>query len=1207
MNRLFRNSVRLRLLSSRLGSLLLLFQRSPIVQMILPEAKVLGGAGLGETLMWTAATVAGLGAYDSVAGATTIAQISPNAGSTTVNATQNQPLSFVFQLTGYPDTPGSWKVSGLPAGLVHADAKNNTVDSVSGSPTVTGTFSVQVTAYSSTSYSGDKFSKTFTMNVASDPAARIVTHPSSVTINSGQTTTLSVVAAGNAPLTYQWYRGSSGVTSNPVGSNSASFTTPALTSSTSYWVKVSNAANPTGANSNAAIVSVVQPAAITTDPDSKTINRGQTTTLTVVATGSAPLTYQWYQGASGVTSNPVGTNSASFTTPALTTTTSYWVKVTNPPNPTGDNSTTATITVNQPAAIVTHPAATTINSGQTATLNVSASGTAPLTYQWYEGAAGVTTTPVGTNSAAFTSPVLTASTSYWVKVTNVANSTGALSNAALVSVNQPASIVTQPGSTSIVSGNPVTLSVTAGGTAPIHYQWYEGSSGNTSKPVGADSATFSSSPLTSSASYWVRVSNMANLAGTDSNTAVVTVNDPVVITRQPLPITVNSGGTTTLDLTATGTQPIHYQWYQGEAGDTSTPVGTDSTALTTPPLALSTTYWARVTNVASPEGVDTNAVRVTILGDRPAAITGQPQSVTIANGAFTTLTVTPSGLGPFTYQWYQGSSGDTSTPVGTNSPTFTTPVLTSTTSYWVHVSNLSNPGGVDSDTAIVTIPVQSPAAVVTQPSASLIARGTSATLSVFASGTAPLAYQWYQGPKGDTSSPVGTNSASLTTPVLNADSSFWVRVTNAFNATGDDSQAALVTVNDPASITTPPVPVTIPYNTGTTLNVVAAGTPPLIYQWYRGNSGDTSHPVGGNSASFTTPDLVSSTSYWVNVSNTVHPGGADSSAALVTVGPFVPVQITTQPLPATVNRGETAELSVVATGSVAIGYQWYQGAAGDTSVPVGPDSPNLTTPEIFTATSFWVRVSNGGSSLDSDAVEVSPLAVTDIQQPVGTHLVDGATSNFGNVVIGSGKTKVFTIHNSGSVDLTGLKVTKTGIHAADFQITQPVKTTLAGDAATTFSITFNPTAAGSHSASVHVESAMTGEPSFDLKLTGTSEKPVPEISIQQPKGTELIDGKVNRSFGSAPVGRNGRSITFFIVSAGTGDLTNVNVAVTGAQKKDFVLTKPTKTAVPAGTALSFKVTFAPKAAGTRIASVQVLSKDANESPYDIKLSGLGTP
>jgi len=71
------------------------------------------------------------------------------------------------------------------------------------------------------------------------------------------------------------------------------------------------------------------PPVITTQPASGTVPSGQSATLTVVASGAAPLNYQWYQGAAGNTSTPVGTNSASFTTPVLTATASYWVRVTN--------------------------------------------------------------------------------------------------------------------------------------------------------------------------------------------------------------------------------------------------------------------------------------------------------------------------------------------------------------------------------------------------------------------------------------------------------------------------------------------------------------------------------------------------------------------------------------------------------------------------------------------------------------------------------------------------------------------------------------------------------------------------------------------------------------------------------------------------------------------------------------------------------------
>ena len=91
---------------------------------------------------------------------------------------------------------------------------------------------------------------------------------------------------------------------------------------------------------------------ITTQPASQNINYGQTATLTVLATGTPPLSYQWYLGASGDTTNPVaGATNSSFTTPALTATTSYWVQVSNAEG--SANSQTATITVELLAPVCT--------------------------------------------------------------------------------------------------------------------------------------------------------------------------------------------------------------------------------------------------------------------------------------------------------------------------------------------------------------------------------------------------------------------------------------------------------------------------------------------------------------------------------------------------------------------------------------------------------------------------------------------------------------------------------------------------------------------------------------------------------------------------------------------------------------------------------------------------------------------------------------
>lgn len=103
---------------------------------------------------------------------------------------------------------------------------------------------------------------------------------------------------------------------------------------------------------------------------------------------------------------------------------------------------------------------------------------------------------------------------------------------------------------------------------------------------------------------------------------------------------------------------------------------------------------------------------VTVIGEPLASgpeapvITTEPQSQNIADGTTATLTVAATGTAPLSYQWYQGTAPDTTNPVGDNSPTYPTPILNATTSYWVRVSN--EVGSIDSQTATLTVSVPTP-------------------------------------------------------------------------------------------------------------------------------------------------------------------------------------------------------------------------------------------------------------------------------------------------------------------------------------------------------------------------------------------------------------------------------------------------------------------------------------------------------------------
>lgn len=281
----YRIPPRLKLVATRLGSLLLLFQRMPVVQFLFPEASFMGSATVANSVSLAVTTVVGLGAFDSVAGQTTIDEKQPlvvkgadsSVYDTTLDmyainvpATVSAPLNFEFTCTTAPSRPKSYSTTALPAGLSLSWINTATAvynDFITGTPAAAGKYPVTITVWRSANNTSDSVSQRFNIYVlgfTTQPAA-------STTINSGQTTTLTCVAAGNpvgttlhpgnGTLTYQWYQGLSGDTSTPVGTTNSStpgFTTPTLTSSTNYWVRIKSVlgASTVYANSTTAAVTV---------------------------------------------------------------------------------------------------------------------------------------------------------------------------------------------------------------------------------------------------------------------------------------------------------------------------------------------------------------------------------------------------------------------------------------------------------------------------------------------------------------------------------------------------------------------------------------------------------------------------------------------------------------------------------------------------------------------------------------------------------------------------------------------------------------------------------------------------------------------------------------------------------------------------------------------------------------------------------------
>ena len=162
---------------------------------------------------------------------------------------------------------------------------------------------------------------------------------------------------------------------------------------------------------------------------------------------------------------------------------------------------------------------------------------------------------------------------------------------------------------------------------------------------------------------------------------------------------------------------------------------------------------------------------------------------------------------------------------------------------------------------------------------------------------------------------------------------------------------------------------------------------------------------------------------------------------------------------------------------------------GSTTTPVTAAITGLTP-----ATTYHFRANGGaGSGADLTFTTLAPEREIAVEQPAGNDLVDGtATVAFGAVnVSGAPLIKMFTIRNIGATDLTGLVITKNGTNSADFTVGALGATTLAGGTNTTFTVSFDPSAAGARTAAIHIASNDANENPFDITLTGTGRTATP--------------------------------------------------------------------------------------------------------------------
>ncbi len=272
----------------------------------------------------------------------------------------------------------------------------------------------------------------YTINVIAAPACAGTPNAGSITSSvanvcySGTATlTATGYTTGVTGISFQWYNSAGAIS----GANNATYTTPVLSASETYYFRVTCANGGAFSDSNSIVIGVDAPAVATTTPG----ERCGAGTVVLGATPSSGATLNWYTSATGGLSLASGN---SYTTPSISTTTTYYVEArvgggSGNAGATGNAvSTNGTSTGNHGILFTTTVPNVVINS-----VNIPFTGTGTFTIALKNGANGTTVTSVTTGS--FTGSGLTPITiplgitvatpgSYSLILTGISGTVGAL-------------------------------------------------------------------------------------------------------------------------------------------------------------------------------------------------------------------------------------------------------------------------------------------------------------------------------------------------------------------------------------------------------------------------------------------------------------------------------------------------------------------------------------------------------------------------------------------------------------------------------------------------------------------------------------------------------------------------------------------------------------------------------------------------------------
>lgn len=295
----------------------------------------------------------------------------------------------------------------------------------------------------------------------------ITTHPQSRTNALGSQASFSVSARGQAPLFYQWYK--NGVAIPGRRDPALLLSGVQFTDAATYQVVVTNQLG--SVSSSNATLTVFSPSAvaITSQPVGTNVLVGQNVTLSVTATGSPVIGYQWLKDSAAIPGATASILQLDNVTAAAGG--AYSVQVFN--DYSGTNSVTVPVNVRQVPVFTQQPQSVVATNNQFTTFQTTVAGLPAPVLRWYKDGVALTNSIgyFGVDSPTLTIPAagIAHIGTYYLQASNSVGLT--LSSPALLGLNFPPRILTQPQPASPARGTTHTFSLSVTGAPPIQLLW----------------------------------------------------------------------------------------------------------------------------------------------------------------------------------------------------------------------------------------------------------------------------------------------------------------------------------------------------------------------------------------------------------------------------------------------------------------------------------------------------------------------------------------------------------------------------------------------------------------------------------------------------------------------------------------------------------------------------------------------------------------